>query len=103
MTDTIKMHKLPGYSSHRETAEPIGQVLLETSYGPVMAVEAPGITTMMIEGGGKPSTIAVLVYMPQHSADPGMGLIVQVGPEAARNLAASLLHLANAIDGGAAQ
>ncbi len=103
MTDSIKMGKLPGYTSHCDSCEPIGHVLMETSYGPVLATEVSSVCALTVTGGDKPSTIAVMTYLPQLGTDPGVGLICQMSAETARHLAASLLHLASTIDAGVVQ
>lgn len=103
MTDSIKMDKLPGYTSHCDSCEPIRQVLMETSYGPVLATEVSNVCALMITGGDRPSSIAVMTYLPQLGTDQGVGLICQMSAETARHLAASLLHLASTIDAGVVQ
>lgn len=78
----------------------IGDLSLETSRGPIFAVEVQGTTTILIEHKGAPHSIAILLYQPEDDGREGAGMFTQVEPASARTIASSLLRLADALDGG---
>ena len=91
MTDTT--HKLDGFMSQTDTVPEVGQITVETPRGPVVAWECPGLTTIKLEGP-EHSSVCVLLYEPTM----GEGTFVQMTPALARNVGASLLHLANLVE-----
>lgn len=73
--------------------------------GPVHFCEAPGFLTSTVhaDGDDQPATaVAVLVYdpVPLPGRDRGRGLLAQMDAAAAREVAASLMRLADQLDPG---
>jgi hypothetical protein len=102
VTDTLHLNKLEGYMAVTCSFPPLGGVHIETPRGPVLVADAPGFTTIRVNHEDEPS-IAVLVYDPPRAGEEqGAGYIVQMSPDNARNAGASLIHLANLVDGGRA-
>lgn len=102
MTEVIKLERTADFEETRGVAVSVGPMVIETPHGQVMVLDAPGLTTTKIERPGVPTSIALIVYDPEPVPDLGnlgTALLAQLDPEIARAIAASLLRLANEIDG----
>lgn len=98
MTNTIKPEKMPGFTQTHSRIPTLGPCAIVTAHGTVQSEEVPGLTTLLINRGEGESSIAVLVYMPALDGEQiGMGVLTQLNANGARNVAASLLKLANDI------
>ena len=98
----VRPLKTDTYEETVGEAEQIGCIDIQTVRGPVHCHDAPGIMTFRADIPGEQSGVWLLAYDPearQHSGK-GFGLIHQMKPDEARTVAASLLRLANQIDGG---
>lgn len=80
--------------SSRSEATKLGCLNVLTPQGPVHFHDAPGFMTTVIERPGIQPTVGVMLYDPE----PGHGLVSQFDGEHARQMAASLLRLADEID-----
>lgn len=94
MSDPIEVTKVEGGESLRSSIRGIGTVELKTARGVVVADELPGLATMLFEHG-EAKTIVVLTYCTAH----GRGSYSQLDADGARKVGASLIHLANLLDG----
>lgn len=85
----------------------LGPMVVTTDVGPCLARDAPGIMTFVVnrdchcgrcEPG--PPSIAVMVYdpIPMRGKRTGFGVVVQMAPDDIREIAASLLAMADEID-----
>lgn len=92
--DPIEVTKLEGAESVRSWIRPIGRVSLNTARGVIVADEVPGLSTMLVGYEGE-QTVAVLTYCSAH----GVGTFAQIDADLARKFGASLIHLANLLDG----
>jgi hypothetical protein len=100
MSDRTTPSKMPTYTQTVDNYPPFGGIEIETVRGPVRVVDAPGLTSLAFDRD-EASSIGLMIYEPSHErGGVGVGMIVQMGPATARNFAASLVHLANRIDGG---
>lgn len=82
-------------------ARALGCLNVATHQGPVHCHDAPGVMTLEVTREDGSESVAILLYRGPESEDSfGVGLIVQLDPETTRVLAASLLRLANRLDGG---
>ena len=90
----------PPYDRTSASLSPIGPLRLETDAGPLDLDEVPGITTNLVALPDGQTGIVVVVYdiRANTGGDAGRGLMVQVTPESARNVAASLLRMAGDAD-----
>lgn len=95
----MKTQHLPGFMQGTHESTRIGSIKVDTPRGTIEAIEIPGLTSIMVERDNGDRSIVMLSYDPEHSA----GVFVQLSPDLARNMGASLLHLANLVDGGKAQ
>ena len=76
----------------------IGCLDLTTARGPVHVCEVPGFMTTEITRTSEPPSIGIIAYDVQPGREPGHGYIAQLSPEAAREIAGSLMRMANALD-----
>lgn len=77
---------------------PVGDVTLVTVRGVVDAEEVPGAMSTKIQTTND-ETVGLALYIPPLAEGlHGRGMFVQLRPEFARNMAASLLRMANEID-----
>lgn len=93
--DPIKPVPTATAESTRGEATKLGRLDVMTPQGPVHFHDAPGFMTTVIERPGIAKTIGVMSYEP---GPPGHGLVTQLDGDAARQMAASLLRLADEID-----
>lgn len=101
--DLIKPEKLPGFAQLNSSLPPLGPCAIVTARGTVQVEEVPGLTTLIINRAAGASSVALLVYRPaEDSSQIGAGVLTQLDANSARNIAASLLKLANDIDPQAA-
>lgn len=104
MPNTIKLEKTDTFQSIGDSIEPFGDCQIVTVRGLISAAEVPGYTTILVERDGGPASVMVMLYHPPcDGADLGTGLITQLSASSARQVGASLIDLANRIDGGSAQ
>jgi hypothetical protein len=81
--------------------QPLGCVDLETPRGVVHFHDAPGLLTTCIEREGQPSTVGSWLYDPPDQPSTFVhGYVTQLEPDNAREVAASLLRMADRADGG---
>lgn len=102
MSKPIKPIPAPAHQRTRGEAVPIGDHLVELPQGLCCIMDAPGITTTLVERPGIPPMIGLIVYDPEQddALDHGFGYIAQLDATIAREIAASLLRLAAQLDGG---
>lgn len=103
MTDRIKIDKTEHCLSRNDSITPLGGVEYQTPRGPVYAVDVPGYLNLEVvrEDG---SSIAIMLYHPPcEGQELGAAFITQMSAENARLIGASLIELANKVDGGVAQ
>lgn len=101
--DELKVHSTPGHIETTGMAYNIGPIVLETVRGKVMTEDAPGYSTLLLDSPIKERRrVAFLSYRPPTyaSALPGTGMIVQMTAREAREIAASLLRLADWVENG---
>lgn len=89
----ITPEKTADYAKLKGTAYRLGCLDVATDFGPVHAHDAVGVSTLTIVRGKIPTTIGILAY-----GEDARGLVHQLTADGARELAASLLRLADAID-----
>lgn len=96
----MEIEKTPTYQETNDQIAPIGPMSMVTRKGIITAYDAPGITSLEIRNeDGSVRSAAIVVYDP--SPEVGAGLIVQMSADSARRFGASLIGIANLIDGGA--
>lgn len=96
MDDPIKVEMLPDSTTTRTELSSIGRLDMDTYRGPIGANEVPGLMTMIMGKDDETSSIIVLLY--EQYASGGVGIFNQLDARGARNVAASLLHLAAMLD-----
>lgn len=106
-SEVVTPMRTPEFQELRGAATALGNPIIATPQGKVRAYDAPGFTTMLGEREVmSKSMILLMVYNPNmREADEaaiGTGMVVQLPPDSARSIAASLLRLADRIDGGKA-
>lgn len=91
MTKARKIGRTETFESTRGVANRIAG-MLQTPQGDIDAVDAPGISTLLITNERDPSMsrIGVLVYDPEYR----MGMVAQVDADVARTIGASFYRLA---------
>lgn len=77
--------------------EPIGCHDVITGNGTVHFCEGQGVITSSITKAGKAETVAVMAYIDGNETMRGKGVMVQLDPDAAREITASILRLADEI------
>lgn len=94
----MKIEPLEGAQRMEGSAGRLGPVMLQTDRGLVRAEDAPGFMTLLvIKDDGSPA-ISVLTFMPPvNPSEVGSGMMVQLTPDFARAMGASLLKLANEV------
>ncbi len=91
----------PGYFERRATVAPMPEQLLEMPIGWIRAhhVDHLNIGNVVPEDGAKP-LVMLLTYAGGIGDDAGVGMLVALPPEAAREAAASIVRAADLADGG---
>lgn len=107
MIDTVNLHPTENSISEGSDIPPMAPTIFNTGRGPVLAMDWPGICSIgMMREGSETSTVAVMIYDPRpvlgHEG-PGTAALSQMTAEQARNFGASLIELADQIDGGSRQ
>lgn len=97
MSEPMKPARSPHCITTRCNIAPIGPVDIVTPSGPVRAHDAPGLIALTVTTDAQ-TVIAVLAYDP--TPDIAHGLLAQMDPATARNFGATLLALADALEGG---
>lgn len=100
MDAPIVPHKIEGFTSTRGKARRIGERIIRTTHGDIVATDAPGMTTMEVSWPNDPDVnrVGVFLYAPGDDGALGRGLIAQLEPDQARSIAGSLVKLANLLD-----
>ena len=100
MPDTPKKNDISGMPEISEDHDLpyLGCLEITTVRGKIHVCEVPGYITTTVSVAGD-ETIGVILYSPPENGEShGVGSIVQLRPDFARNMAASLLRMANKID-----
>lgn len=98
MPDPLDARK-PANGAVQSSLPPIGRNLIHTSRGLVDTVEVSGFSTMTISKHGKHISIAILLYQPPEKGEKeGVGMLNQLDAPSAREMAASLLRLADDVE-----
>lgn len=93
----MKIEKTDTYQRSDCSFPRIGPCEMETPRGDVVAHDAPGLLSLEIrDRDGKIISAAIMVYEPEPGH--GLGLIAQLGADAARSFAASLLRIADLME-----
>jgi len=102
MADKIIPEPLPTYERSQGEAIPFGACTVVMPRGDIEAVDAPGYTTLLVTHSDPAfNRIAFLLYAPgQDTRTPGKGMIAQMTADQARNIAASLVRLAEQLEPG---
>jgi hypothetical protein len=89
-------------TSRGETSIQFEGRTVEVARGPVRLSDAPGLTSVTIDHADPAkSRVGVIVYRPARAGEElGAGMIGQMEASVARNFGASLLRLADKLDGG---
>lgn len=96
MAENLKLEQMPTGAKLQYTCTPIGPLTIATARGVIEAAEVPGCSTIeMRDPNGAPLTIMLFLYDPE----TGSGMFNQMSAEMARHMGASLIHLANRLDG----
>jgi hypothetical protein len=95
--------KTDTYEQTRGVADKLGCMDVETPKGICHIHDAPGVLTVEISGDGRVPSVGIMLYdpEPQTVSGKGVGFISQLDAGSARNVAASLLRMADRLDGGA--
>lgn len=96
MSDPIKLEKTEHYQRTNCRIPPIGPCVIVTPRGSIQVEEVPGFLTIEVSRSKSPNSVVVMLYDPGSKA----GLIVQMTADNALNAGASMIALANRIDGG---
>lgn len=78
----------------------LGCLDVQTPKGLIHVHDAPGSMTTMVTHPDGERSVGVLLYDPEVPPGKVQGIISQMSPGSARVMAASLVSLANEIDGG---
>lgn len=98
--EIIEPKKTNTYQSVREQLEPLGDMVVQTPHGAVMCREVAGFTTLFFMREGQPATMMLMVFDPPVvPGGTGQAMGIQISASTARSLGASLIELANNIDG----
>lgn len=91
----------PDATRTRNSFPPCGCMDIETDSGSVHVHDAGGLLVIDINRPDKRlSAAGIVLYERGENGRSGVGFCNQMGPDAARNVAASLLRRANELDGG---
>lgn len=96
-----KVEHAADYDETLGTAMAIGQHILETPRGMILAGDAPGYSTLTVDHGDPEwRRVGMILYAPSDGGGLGRGMIAQMTPDEARRIAGSLLKLAAELDPG---
>lgn len=96
--EAIPLTQTETFERSHGSVEAIGDQVIATSHGDILAVESSGVLTLEVGVEGQPTTIGILVYRDGEAGMQGDGRIVRLMPDMARTIAASLLRMAERID-----
>lgn len=101
--DIIRPEQSGTFEAWVGSASAIGAQIIETVRGLVLMVDAPGTATLVAQHDDPAdSRVLYLLYQPPGDGeDVGRGFVAQYKANEARTVAASLLRLADLLDGGA--
>lgn len=103
MTNTVDLYPAENAICEGNDIPPMEPTVFNTGRGPVLATDWPGICSIgMVRDGVEKSTVAVMIYDPKPFlgfGGPGTAALSQMTAEQARNFGASLIELADQMDG----